>query len=382
METSESEDNLDILQSSPRLGLCEVCNAVQAKYTCPKCEVKSCCLKCLNIHKKELNCDGIRDRTKYIALRKMTKMDMMSDYYFLEEATRFVDDRKRDKTKRFTRYNKTLPPPLFRMRCAARDRGTTLKFLLQNFTRHQRNTSQLNFKTAVIHWRVEWCFPNAEGLVFVDERCDENDKLYALLSKYLDTGTSEDLPCKNKLEFYQSRDLNHLRVLLKAEGVKRCKNRYFELKPNLSLKDNLRGKTIVEYPLIYVIFEETSDGFDIIESDDDVEAETKTYQNYLDQQYGQRSYPYKHVTRQQQQAQMQETKLLKGIDRLEIDRKREERRKKKQTAEKEPVNLLFSDENLWKQYSSDSDGVVTEEEMDADQDEVEFSPKRIKLSMK
>ncbi|XP_058462815.1 box C/D snoRNA protein 1 [Malaya genurostris] len=370
METSESEDNLELFQSPPRLGKCEICNAVQAKYTCPKCEVKSCCLKCINIHKKELNCDGIRDRTKYIPFKQMTRMDMMSDYYFLEECTRFVDDRKRDKIKRYTRYNKILPSSLFRMRSAARERGTTLKFLLKNFTRHQRNTSQLNFKTGVIQWRVEWCFPNAESLMFVDERCDENEKLYVLLDKYLESGPAEDIPGKNKLEFYQSRDISRLRVLLKAEGVKRCKNRFFELKPKLSLKENLKGKTIVEYPVIYVIFKEASDGFDVIESDDDVEAETKMYQRHLDLQYGQRRHRFiKDEPRQREQ----ESKILDGINKLEIDRKREERRRKKELNNAEPINLLFSDENLWNQYSSDSDGQVTEEE----EGEV-FSPKRLK----
>lgn len=43
-----------------RLGKCEVCNANSAKYTCPKCEVKTCQIKCVRIHKKELECDGIK----------------------------------------------------------------------------------------------------------------------------------------------------------------------------------------------------------------------------------------------------------------------------------------------------------------------------------
>ncbi|XP_019533845.3 box C/D snoRNA protein 1 [Aedes albopictus] len=371
--TSESEDNMEMLQSPPRLGLCEVCNAIQAKYTCPKCEVKSCCLKCVNIHKKELGCDGIRDRTKYIPMKKMTQMDMMSDYAFLEECSRFVDDRKRDKIKRFTRYNKSLPPSLFRLRCAARERGTTLKFLLQNFTKHQRNNSQLNFKTLVIYWRVEWCFPNAEGMLFVDERCDENASLMDLLGKYLEVGNGEDFTGKNKLEFYQSRGMSRLRVLLKAEGVKRSKNRFFELKPKKSLKENLKGKTIVEYPVIYVIFKEASDGFDVIESDEDVEAETKLYQKYLDNQYGpKRTF----VKREHPEDKERESKVLEGIDKLEIARKREERQKRRIAAQVEPANYLFSDENLWNQYSSDSDGQVTEEE--AEDAEEMLSPKRIK----
>lgn len=373
--TSESEDNMDMLQSPPRLGLCEVCNAVVAKYTCPKCEIKSCCLKCINIHKKELSCDGIRDRTKYIPLKKITKMDMMSDYYFLEECSRFVDDRKRDKIKRYTRYNKSLPPSLFRLRCAAQERGTTLKFLLQNFTKHQRNTSQLNFKTLIIHWRVEWCFPHAEGALFVDERCDENKSLHNLLGKYLDADKEEEIIGKNKLQYYQSRGMNRLRVLLKAEGVKRSKNRFFELKPKKSLKENLRGKTIVEYPVLYVIFKEMSDGFDVIESDEDVEAETKLYQKYLDNEYG----PRRHRIKREQDPQEteKESKVLEGIDRLEIVRKRDERKKKREASLVEPANYLFSDENLWNQYSSDSDGQVTEEEADDDTQEM-LSPKRIK----
>lgn len=373
METSESEDNMEMLQSPPRLGLCEVCNAIQAKYTCPKCEVKSCCLKCINIHKKELTCDGVRDRSKYIPLKKMTKTDMMSDYYFLEECTRFVSDRKRDKNKRFTRYNKSLPPSLFRLRCAARDRGTTLRFLLQNFTKHQRNTSQLNFKTSVIHWRVEWCFPNAEGLVFSDERCDEEEKLYVLLDKYLEAGNGEDFAGKSKLEFYQSRGMNQVRVLLKAEGIKRCKNRFFELEPKKSLKDNLKGKTIVEYPTIYVIFKEASDGFDVIDSDEDVEAEAMMYQRHLDDEYGRPRAPFK---KEAPEVGERESRVLEGIDKLEIAKKREDRKKKREAASVEPANLLFSDESLWNQYSSDSDGQMTEEE--GDPEKKVFSPKRIK----
>ncbi|XP_055630523.1 box C/D snoRNA protein 1 [Toxorhynchites rutilus septentrionalis] len=376
METSESEDNMDMLQSPPRLGLCEVCNAIQAKYTCPKCEVKSCCVKCINIHKRELGCDGIRDRTKYIPMKKMSKMDMMNDYYFLEECTRYVDERKRDKIKRITRYNKNLPPSLFRLRCAARDRGTKLRFLLQNFSKHQRNTSQLNFKTLVIHWRLEWCFPNAEGLVFVDERCDENEKLYVLLNKYLDATCGGDIPGKNKLEYYQSRGLNQIRVLLKAEDVKRCKNRFFELQPKMSLKENLKGKTIVEYPTIYVIFKESCDGFDVIESDEDVEAEAKLYRKYLDDQYG---YHGARTKKEEPEGRERNLQLLEGIDKLTIAKKREERKKRKELSEVEPANLLFSDESLWNQYSSDSGGQETEEEMDTVNEE-SFSPKRIKTN--
>lgn len=61
-----------------RIENCEVCGGNKAKYTCPKCEVRTCCLQCVNIHKKELECDGIRDKTKFIPLRSFTDLDVLS----------------------------------------------------------------------------------------------------------------------------------------------------------------------------------------------------------------------------------------------------------------------------------------------------------------
>lgn len=92
-----------------RLGECEVCGANEAKYTCPKCEVKTCCLACVRIHKKELECDGIRDRTKFIRMKNFTDRDLLSDYRMLEECARFVYAVKHDEKKKFTRIDKDLP---------------------------------------------------------------------------------------------------------------------------------------------------------------------------------------------------------------------------------------------------------------------------------
>ena len=61
-----------------RLEKCEVCAVNKAKYTCPKCEVRTCGLACVNIHKKELECDGIRDKTKFVPLSSFTDLDLLS----------------------------------------------------------------------------------------------------------------------------------------------------------------------------------------------------------------------------------------------------------------------------------------------------------------
>lgn len=92
-----------------RLGECEVCGSKQAIYTCPKCEVKTCCLDCVRIHKKELECNGIRDRTKFVRMKDFNDSDLLSDYRLLEECARFVYAVKRDEKKKYTRIDRDLP---------------------------------------------------------------------------------------------------------------------------------------------------------------------------------------------------------------------------------------------------------------------------------
>lgn len=198
----------------------------------------------------------------------MTQLDFMSDYHFLEECTRYVADRKRDKIKKYTIYNKELPTHLFRLRAAANQRKTTLRFLLSNFTKHRINTTKLDFRKQIIYWKVEWNFPNVgeSTLTFFDDVCAEGDTIGSLLEKYLNPESEVDIPGRKQLEYYQGKGVDALRILLKAEGVRKSSNRYYELDYRLSLRENLAGKTIVEFPVIAVVFEEVAQELDIIHS--------------------------------------------------------------------------------------------------------------------
>lgn len=112
-----------------RLGKCGKCNLNEAKYTCPRCDFKSCSLKCVNVHKVEYDCNGVRDKTKFIRVSEFTDLDLLSgnkifsiaannllliiyflkDYRMLEETGRSVDNYHRDPSKYCTRINKDLP---------------------------------------------------------------------------------------------------------------------------------------------------------------------------------------------------------------------------------------------------------------------------------
>ncbi|XP_075990275.1 box C/D snoRNA protein 1 [Anticarsia gemmatalis] len=272
--SSSSNSDSDHENDICRLGDCEVCGANKAKYTCPKCEVKTCSLDCVRIHKKELECDGIRDRTKFIRIKDFTDTDLLSDYRLLEECARFVYGVKRDEKKKYTRIEKDLPVHLYKLKLAARQRGIVLQFLAQNFTRHKANTTRYNYKTNIINWRVEWLFPNVDSdpLKFVDERCPEQSRLSELLDKYLNPDASPFEGSK-ALTYYKSVGFSGVKILMRAEKVRGSAKKFFELDPKESLAENLSGKCIIEFPIIFIVLKDHAYNFEIITPEDEFETE-------------------------------------------------------------------------------------------------------------
>lgn len=336
-----------------RLGICEACDVNLAKYKCPRCEVRTCCLSCLNLHKRELKCNGIRDRTKYIPLVKMTKMDIMNDYYFLEECTRFVEDQKRDNKKRFTAYAKQLPSDLYRLRKAANERNISLRFLVQGFTKRHKNTTLLDICNSIIFWHVEWCFWNGKGAItFVDERVNENCKLYEVVSKYFEPDSLDTNPVKSRLEQYHAAGIREIELLLKAEGIRQCSNRFLPLNLNDSFLKNLAGKTIVEYPQIYIVLKSQLDAFNIVESDDDERIAVTSNEC---------STSSESFVKQNTSTRVIECKL----DQMDISQCKKQMRPSahKKSGKWVTSNYLFGEESIT--FSSDTDdGAVTEEEID------------------
>lgn len=76
MDVDMEEACEDVLKT--RLGTCEKCGTNEAKYTCPRCEFRSCCLQCVNLHKKEFDCNGIRDKTRFKSVSQFTELDLLS----------------------------------------------------------------------------------------------------------------------------------------------------------------------------------------------------------------------------------------------------------------------------------------------------------------
>ncbi|CAD0195810.1 unnamed protein product [Chrysodeixis includens] len=343
--SSSSDSESDQENEINRLGDCEVCGANKAKYTCPKCEVKTCCLDCVRIHKKELECDGIRDRTKFIRVKDFTDTDLLSDYRLLEECARFVYSVKNDEKKKYTRLDKDLPIQLYKLKLAARQRGIALQFLAHNFTRHKVNTSRYISKYNVINWRVEWVFPNVEcdTLKFVDEKCREEKRLSELLDKYLNP---DALPFEGSkaLTYYKSVGFSGVKILLKAEKVKGSAKKFFELDATESLGENLSGKCIVEFPIIFVVLKDHAYNFEIITPEDEFDIEENETQVPVPAASGSNDAPAVNgnssSTKGYEQSRKRPRQLL--TEKIAQEKKLEIEKEIKADRKKKPKNLLFT----------------------------------------
>ncbi|XP_034945592.1 box C/D snoRNA protein 1, partial [Chelonus insularis] len=276
--------------SNKKLENCEVCAANKAKYTCPKCEVRTCCLSCVNIHKKELECDGIRDKTKFIPAHEFSDLDLLNDYRLLEEINRSVDKLNRDQLKKYTR-SKNLPPGLYKLKQAALMNNVKLEFMPHNFSRNKINTTFYNWKTKELFWRIEWIFQQAENTRWTTERVLDSRRLSELLDNILDpqdfkaieNHDIEDNQNKryfqDKIIYYRSAGSSGIKILLKAEKVKNAELKFYELDLSLSIRENLANKTIIEFPTFYVILKDHSDAYNIIQTDEEEDEEISKNSN-------------------------------------------------------------------------------------------------------
>ena len=245
----------------------------------------------MQLHKVENNCDGIRDKSRFIPKDKIADIDIMSDYRLLESTTRCIDSYNRDVIKRSTRrfrdpHNIPLPPHLMKFRNACYRRGKCrLHFLPQKFERHEQNTSRFNWKKNEIFWRIQIKFPHTMPIAqtYTYNYVSEKTSIYDLLRPFIEgnthvTSINEDTAgdtlvidrkCLEKYDVYKAAGFNGIKILLKSEGDMAGSKRYRELDLSQSLSHNLSGKNIVEHPVLLVILNHHSDSFDIGDDPDD-----------------------------------------------------------------------------------------------------------------
>lgn len=180
----------------------------------------------------QFECDGKRDRTKFINLKSFNDSDLTSgenksmlyaflansycvDYFFLEEvgrssrnASRMNSALRLDSTRASKRKKSKLgllkrsrtgasmvnphvgpdwvekfPVATQLLVKQAEERDVSLTILAAGMTKHKQNTSYFNVRSATLYWRIEWTFALSQigPLTIVDERVSETKTLLDLL---------------------------------------------------------------------------------------------------------------------------------------------------------------------------------------------------------
>ncbi|VVC41415.1 Zinc finger, HIT-type [Cinara cedri] len=236
------------METKNRLGNCEVCSANTAKYCCPRCEVKTCSLSCVNIHKTELECDGRKYKTGFKKLEKFNDNDLSQDYRLMNEYIEAIGEFK-IKTQRLS----NLTPGFRRLRYQAYQRHNRLQ-ILPNSSLNKNNTSYYNNKLNKIFWRIDWTF-HGTNVKLSDHKVPEYLKFKDIVRKYLTTEFHDD-KVNEEMQFYISAGIKEVTLLMKTPYGK-----YYEIDSEDSILYTLRYKSILEYPEILVILSIHKEGF-------------------------------------------------------------------------------------------------------------------------
>ncbi|KAF8955756.1 Box C/D snoRNA protein 1, partial [Entomortierella lignicola] len=285
---------------------CEVCGITTAKYKCPGCFCQTCSLKCSKQHKLDTTCSGTRSRTHFVERKQYNEQDMMSDYNFLEEVGRTVDNAARDNLKRdaglnpnkkrtfganntnsnkkgrnnqhkngseaqdggeggvesVTKLSLSAAQELEKqgsegsgsyrdkqLIMQAKKRSIHLIRMADGLKKRKENSTHWRDKPSRILWTVEWLFPEVESSrrVLVHKN-DESKTFQELLSGLLIENENKDL-----LEKYPVDSLEQLQLFFVIPLRHANQPALYPLNKTDSLRDALKFKKVLEYPTILIL---------------------------------------------------------------------------------------------------------------------------------
>ncbi|CAE1296601.1 unnamed protein product [Acanthosepion pharaonis] len=253
-QTEEISDNNNTLHKN----LCEQCHVQPSKYTCPRCEIRTCSLGCVKSHKVDSGCDGIRDKTAYIPLEDFSDINLLSDYRLLEDVARVAEHGKRDILMKQHRK----PPFLQYLTKAAYKRNIRFRTMPFPMYRRKKNNSIYYRKIDSILWDITWVFPHS-AVLHTEKRTSEKLLVSEAFQNVLNPNTANAI-LLYKLKAYRTVDVKTLSFYMKQELRSKEKNKYYNLCAEESLEKNLSGKVVLEHPIIHVLFPEETSKYSLV----------------------------------------------------------------------------------------------------------------------
>ncbi|EUB60282.1 Putative box C/D snoRNA protein [Echinococcus granulosus] len=141
----------------PETRLCSICATNEAKYTCPRCTVRTCSLRCCQDHKKFTRCSGKRNVAEFVARRDYNYFAFLSDYRFLESLDRDNESREK-RIREFYDIAKKRRRTQSKVLSAARSLKIDYRLSSSLLTRARLNqTHVICDKPPAVLWTLELC---------------------------------------------------------------------------------------------------------------------------------------------------------------------------------------------------------------------------------
>ena len=151
--------------------LCQICRQNPSKYKCPKCSFRTCSLYCSKAHKKNSNCDGLKDRNIFITRNYLNANTVFSDSIFLQDIKTGISNSKVEHGEKKSGVN-ALKSGVNAQKAAksivkhALSNNNTVKLLPTGMSRAKKNQSKYIKKRKEISWTIEWIFQDEGAAQF------------------------------------------------------------------------------------------------------------------------------------------------------------------------------------------------------------------------
>lgn len=250
--------------------LCGVCQIEEFKYTCPACGMKTCGIDCVKRHKKQYDCSGIVDQTKFLTRQDISQdsIHLKRDYNFLVGFERQVQLKKQDiksKAKNIFKNNdygnqnrnKRFKPQVnggdkrlekvnmifpHQPTTSIKRQNTLIINQPVGMSRCLSNKSGYDKKSSSFVWTIEWILLDENGKqvnTFLSYRLKESLVLQdAVPMNILNKHEHENYE-KSKLNFYLNNVLHEKKSVIKLDKL-------------ATISDNLKDKVVLVFPSIYI----------------------------------------------------------------------------------------------------------------------------------
>ena len=154
--------------------------------------------------------------------------------------------------------------------------GVSLLRMPQGMGRRAANTSKFSKKNGLT-WKIEFNFhypangtssinsnttqgESKPGFLMVESEVNEGSTWQEALGKLLDVHPGNSA-IRSQLKIFANEQRDSLILLMKRLPCSSVAPQYIQFEANTTLKDSLRGKTIIEFPTVEVIFDTDRDRF-------------------------------------------------------------------------------------------------------------------------